>query len=127
MIYRLGADAVVVLHLGFVAFVVFGGLLVWKYSRVAWVHVPCALWGAGIEVAGAVCPLTYLEVALRQRAGELGYEAGFIEHYVVPILYPQGLTRTLQFAMAGAVIVINVLIYGILIFFRHKNGPRRGA
>ncbi len=124
MIYRIVADALVVLHLAFVVFVVLGGLLVWKYPRAAWVHVPAALWGVGIEVVGAVCPLTYLEVALRQRAGEMGYATGFIENYLVPVLYPQGLTRSLQFAMAGAVIIINSLIYGILIRTKHNQGRR---
>ena len=124
MTYRFAADALVVLHLGFVVFVVLGGLLVWKYPRIAWVHVPAALWGIGIEAVGAVCPLTYLEVALRERAGEAGYATGFIEHYVVPVLYPQGLTRSLQFVMAGGVIAVNVLIYGILIRTKHNNGQR---
>ena len=124
MIYRVAADALVVLHLAFVVFVVLGGLLVWKYPRVAWVHVPAALWGIGIEAVGAVCPLTYLEVAFRQRAGDLGYETGFVEHYIVPILYPPGLTRSLQFAMAAGVIVVNLLIYGILIRTRHNHGQR---
>ena len=124
MIYRIAADALVVLHVAFVVFVVLGGLLVWKYPRAVWVHVPAALWGIGIEVVGAVCPLTYLEVALRQRAGEMGYATGFIENYLVPVLYPQGLTRSLQFAMAGAVIIINSLIYGILIHTKHNQGQR---
>lgn len=126
MIYRIAADALVVLHLAFVVFVVLGGLLVWKYPRLAWVHVPAALWGIGIEIVGAVCPLTYLEVALRQRAGEVGYATGFVEHYVVPVLYPQGLTRSMQFGMAGAVIIINALIYGVLIRIKHNHGKRSG-
>ena len=126
MIYRLAADAVLVLHFGFVVFVVFGGLIVWKYPLAAWAHIPAALWGIGIEIIGAVCPLTYLEVALRQQAGELGYETGFIEHYVAPILYPQGLTRAVQLMLAAAVIVINSLIYGIVVRTKHKQESRPG-
>ena len=112
------------LHFTFVVFVVLGGLLVWKYPWVAWVHLPAALWGAGIEIVGTVCPLTHLEVGLRQRAGEMGYETGFIDHYVAPILYPLGLTRTAQVALAAAVIVINALIYGILIIIKHNHASR---
>jgi hypothetical protein len=105
------ADLVLVGHVAFVAFVVLGGLLVLRWRRVAWLHVPCALWGAWVEVAGWVCPLTPLENALRRAAGEAGYAGGFLEHYVAPILYPPGLTRGIQVALGIAVLALNVVVY----------------
>lgn len=105
------ADSVVLLHMGFVVFVVAGGLLVLRWKRMAWVHVPCAVWGAWIEFAGWVCPLTPLEIWLRRRAGEAGYERGFIEHYLLPVLYPSELTRPTQLVLGTAVVVLNVVLY----------------
>ena len=87
------ADLVVLIHFAFVVFVVAGGLLVWKWPRVAWLHVPCALWGAAVEFGGWVCPLTPLENTLRVRAGEAGYQGDFVARHVMPVLYPEGLTR----------------------------------
>ncbi len=89
---RLAADAVVLVHLAFVVFVVVGGFLAIRWPRIAWLHVPAALWGAWAELTATICPLTPLENALRRRAGETGYEGGFIEHYLIPLLYPAGLT-----------------------------------
>jgi hypothetical protein len=110
--FGLLADITVVLHLGFVLFVVAGGLLVLRWRRLAWVHVPCALWGALIELAGWVCPLTPLELWLRARAGEAGYGGGFVEHYVLPVLYPGALTRGVQVALGVAVLAVNAAVYG---------------
>src|ERR687889_2933712 len=93
MPYRALADAVLVLHLAFVLFVVLGGLLVLRWPRLAWLHLPAAIWGVLIEFAGFVCPLTPLEVGLRRLGGEAGYEGGFIEHYLTGALYPAGLNR----------------------------------
>ena len=115
MIYRLLADVVVVLHGLFVVFVVFGGLLVLRWPRVAWLHVPAALWGVLIEFSGWVCPLTPLEKALRHRAGEVGYAGDFIDHYVVAALYPAGLTRATQFVLGGAALALNVGVYSMLV------------
>ncbi len=84
------------LHMCFVVFVVAGGLLVLRWRRMAWVHVPCEVWRAWIEFAGWICPLTPLEIWLRRCAGEAGYERGFIEHYVLPVLCPSDLTRSTQ-------------------------------
>jgi len=98
-------------HFAFVLFVVLGGLLVLRWRRVAWVHLPCAVWGALIEFTGCICPLTPLENWLRRRAGGADYSGGFIEHYVMPILYPVGLTRSIQIGLGIAVIVINVALY----------------
>lgn len=111
MQYRLLADLVLVVHAAFVAFVMLGGLMVLRWPRAAWVHLPVALWGAGIEFLGGICPLTPLENHWRLLAGERGYTGGFIEHYIVALLYPDGLTRTIQVALGLLVLVVNVAIY----------------
>jgi hypothetical protein len=113
MILSLLADLVLAGHVAFVLFVVLGGLLVLQWPQVAWVHVPCALWGAWVEIAGWVCPLTPLEISLRRAAGEAGYGTGFLEHYVAPILYPSGLTREIQVGLGAAVIVLNATVYAV--------------
>ena len=115
MLYRALADLVVVIHVGFVAFVVLGGLLVIKWPKLAWVHVPCVIWGALIEFTGWICPLTPLENWLRSRAGEAGYSGGFVEHYLLGALYPSGLTRTVQLVLGLFVAAINVIVYGYII------------
>jgi len=109
--YQILADSVVLVHLVFVAFAVFGGLLVLRWKRVVWVHVPAALWAALVEFAGWYCPLTPLENWLRARAGEAAYRAGFIEHYILPVLYPAQLSAGVQMILGGAVVVVNILIY----------------
>ena len=125
MIY-LGLAALVVLtHLAFIVFVVAGGLLVWRYPRLAWVHVPAAIWGGWIEITGRICPLTPLENALRVRAGAAGYAGDFLEHYVVAIVYPPGLTREMQMAFGVAAIGVNLVVYGLLI--RRVRRVRRGS
>jgi hypothetical protein len=111
MSYRLLADLVLVVHAAFVVFVVVGGLAVLRWPRLAWVHLPAAIWGAGIEFAGGICPLTPLENHWRRLAGEQGYTAGFVEHYVVAALYPEGLTRGLQVALGLAVLAVNAAVY----------------
>ena len=120
--YGLAADGVVVLHLAFVAFVVLGGLLALRWRWVAWVHLPVALYGFLIEVVGWVCPLTPLEIRLREAAGQAGYEGGFVEHYLLPILYPGALTREVQWVLAVVVVVVNVVVYGIA--WRRWRGKR---
>jgi len=109
------ADLVLLAHLGFILFVVLGGFLLVRWPRVAWVHVPVALYGATIELVGWTCPLTPLENSLRRRAGLAGYEGGFIEHYIVPIIYPGELTEAIQIAMGVAVLVLNAGIYWMVI------------
>lgn len=111
MWFRGAADAVLVVHLLFVAFVVLGGLFVRRWPRVAWVHVPVAIYGAAIEFIGFLCPLTPLEVWLRRRGGEAGFEGGFIEHYITAALYPSGLTREVQVGLGVAVLLLNTVIY----------------
>ncbi len=116
------ADLVVLIHLGFILFVVFGGLIVLQWPRMAWLHLPCAAWGALIEFAGWICPLTPLEQKLRIAAGENGYTGSFIDHYIVPIVYPAELTRSDQIWLGLVVIAINALAYSLLLWRRwmHK-------
>jgi hypothetical protein len=127
MIYGLMADVVLGTHVVFVVFVVGGGILVVRWPRAAWVHVPCALWGALVEVAGWICPLTPLEVSLRRKAGEAGYAEGFLEHYITPVLYPAGLTREVQVFLGLVVVVLNVAIYTWVWRRRSRGSPTRVA
>ena len=108
-------------HFLFVLFVVLGGLLVLRWPKLAYLHVPAAIWGAAIELAGWICPLTPLENSLRTQAGSAGYSGGFIEHYILPILYPSALTRDVQLILGFLVIVFNLIIYAYV--FR-KAGQR---
>ena len=116
MLYRVMADAVVGLHLSFVLFVVCGGFLTWRWPRLAYLHIPAFLWGAGIEIAGWICPLTYLENDLRDRSAAAGYSNSFVEHYIVPLLYPEQLFQG-QFPRSGFlwigafILILNGLIY----------------
>jgi hypothetical protein len=127
MSYRWLADLVLVVHLAFVAFVVLGGLFALRWSRVAWVHIPVAIYGASVEFLGFICPLTPLEVWLRQRGGQAGYSGGFVEHYVTAALYPAGLTRQLQFELGAAVLVINAIIYAFWWRRRRHNSSKETA
>lgn len=111
MIFRLLADAVLVLHLGFILFVVLGGFLVLRRPRLAWLHVPVFLWGAAIEFGGWICPLTPLEKWLRELGGEGAYAGGFVEHYVTALIYPEGLTRNIQLLIGAGVLTINAAVY----------------
>ena len=112
MIYRLTADFVVLIHLAFILFAAFGGFLVLKYHRCALIHIPALVWAVLISFAGWVCPLTPLENWLRERGGLLGYETSFIEHYILPVIYPGELTRRMQIFFGLLVLVINLGIYG---------------
>ncbi len=122
MIYPVLADVVLVLHLCFVLFVVLGGLLVLKRPRLAWLHVPAAVWGVLIEFAGWICPLTPLENVLRRAGGGPGYAGGFIDHYVTTLIYPAGLTRGIQVLLGVFALVVNVAIYVVLV--RRLRRPR---
>jgi hypothetical protein len=121
MFSRLAADLILALHLGFILFVIFGGLLLLRHPRVMYLHVPAAVWGAFVEISGRICPLTTWENDLRRSAGESGYAESFIEHYLVPIIYPAGLTRGVQLAIAGVVILTNIVIYGWLLYRWKKS------
>ncbi len=114
MFYNFLADLVVVLHSFFVLFVLLGGFLVlWKPSM-AWCHLPAVFWAAWLEFSGWICPLTPLENLLRQKGGVSGYDAGFVEHYIVPILYPTSLTRQMQFTLGMIVLSLNIGVYFIV-------------
>jgi hypothetical protein len=115
------ANAVSVVHLAFVLFVVLGGLLVLKWPRLAWLHVPAAVWGVLIEYAGWICPLTPLENSLRARGGEAGYSGGFIEHYVQPVLYPAGLTRGTQIVLGSLALLVNLTAYGVVVARKSRS------
>ncbi len=118
--YRHLADALVVFHLGFVAFVVTGGLLVLRWRRVMWLHLPAAAWGVFVEFSGWICPLTPLENQLRESAGELAYRGTFVDHYIKPVLYPEGLTRQDQFAYGTLFFLVNAACYATIIYRRRK-------
>lgn len=123
MLERIAADAVLLIHLAFVAFVVLGAFLLVRWPRIAWIHLPALVWGALIEFAGWTCPLTPLEVSLRRAAGQAGYSGDFVEHYIVALLYPDGLTRPLQIALGVIVVLINALIYA-MVARRARTGAR---
>ncbi|MCF7853520.1 MAG: DUF2784 domain-containing protein [Candidatus Pacebacteria bacterium] len=111
MLYMLAADLVVLLHLLFVVVAVAGGLLVLKWRWFAWLHVPAAVWAVLIEWAGWICPLTPVEIWLRRQGNGSAYSGGFVEHYILPILYPVDLTRAVQFILGGIVLALNIAIY----------------
>lgn len=117
---RLAAEGVVLLHFAFILFVVLGGLLVLRRPRLAWLHLPAAAWGSAIEFGGWFCPLTPLEQVLRRRAGLAPYEGGFLDHYIFPLLYPDGLTRELQMVLGAAVLVVNLGVYAMLLIRRSR-------
>jgi hypothetical protein len=114
LLYAVLANLTVVGHLAFVAFVVLGGLLALRWPRVVWIHLPCAAWGALVEVAGWICPLTPLEQTFRERAGEGTYGTSFLEHYLIPLLYPGALTREIQLGLGAGVVVLNAVIYAVV-------------
>ena len=114
MIYRLLADLVVVAHLTFILFVIGGGLLSFRWKRALWLHLPAAGWGVLIELAGWICPLTPLENRLRLKAGEIGYEGSFVEHHILPVVYPEELTHSGQLVLGGLVLVVNAFVYAAL-------------
>ena len=127
MFYRIGAEAVLSLHFAFIAFVLCGALLALRWSWIVALHLPAVAWGFYVEITGRICPLTYAENYLRERAGEGGYSQGFIEHYLLPVIYPAGLTQQIQYALAGVVVLVNVLAYGWLLRRRalERAGRRR--
>lgn len=125
MIARLAADALVLLHAGFIVFAVFGGLLALKNRRWMWLHLPAAAWAASVVIMGWICPLTPWEQTLRAAAGQQGYSGGFIEHYVLAAIYPDGLTRTIQIALGTGVVAFNLIVYGVV--HRRRRQGRAAA
>jgi hypothetical protein len=126
MLWRALANAVVVLHLAFVAFVIFGGFLAWRWPKAPLAHLPALAWGLWVELSGQICPLTGLENHLRQLAGEAGYRGGFISHYLLSVLYPPGLTRPDQWGLAAVLAALNAFAYG-RVLRRLALAPRAGA
>jgi hypothetical protein len=123
MIYRALADFVLLLHMAFVLFAALGGVLAFKWRRVAWFHKPAALWAALIEFVGWECPLTPLENWLRRKGGEAGYQTGFIERYLLPLIYPAPVSRTLHVVLGLLVLCVNLAIYWRL--WRRSASTRR--
>jgi hypothetical protein len=126
MLYEVLADLILILHLCFILFVVLGGALALKWPRVAWTHLPAAAWGALVELTGWICPLTPLEIALRRTAGSAAYDTTFVERYLVPIVYPSGLTREIQMALGLCVLGLNLAVYGV-VWRRGSRRRRSGA
>lgn len=121
MLYRLAADAVLLLHLGFILFVLFGALLSAWRARAWLLHLPAAFWGAWVELTGGACPLTAWENALRARAGMAGYGDSFVAHYLLALIYPDGLTRPVQYLLAALVVLVNGVLYGWLLRRRRRG------
>lgn len=126
MTHSLLADLVLVAHLGFIVFAVLGGLLALRIRWLPLVHLPCVAWGAFVELTGRVCPLTPLENTLRRGAGEVGYEGGFIEHYLVPIVYPDALSPGVQQLLAAGLLAVNVAIYAVILLRRRARRKQYG-
>jgi len=125
MIAGFTADMIVLVHLGFIVFVALGGFLVIKWHNIAFLHIPCALWGVLIAFGGWICPLTPLEMHFRKLAGIAGYDGGFIDHYVMPIVYPAGLTRGMQIAFGVTILAVNLIVYARVLVNRTKQGNGR--
>lgn len=115
MIARAAADLTLLLHLGFIVFALFGALLVLRWRWLAWLQLPAAAWGVFVALSGRLCPLTTLENHFRRLAGEGGYHGGFLERYLLPVIYPDGLTRELQFVLAAVVAAVNLVVYAVLL------------
>jgi len=124
MMYPHLADLVLIIHLAFVIFVLCGGLLVWKWRWIAWLHIPAAAWGAVVEYTGWICPLTPLENWLREHGGWIGDGQDFIARYVLPILYPGELTRNIQLLFGTVVVILNAAVYGWLWYMQARGAAR---
>lgn len=117
MFYRYAADAVLLLHLAFITFAVFGGLMAIWWRKSLFIHLPAAAWGVFVEFTGRVCPLTSLENTLRIKSGIAGYSESFVEHYLLRIIYPEDLTREIQYFLGALVVIVNIVIY-LWLFYR---------
>ena len=118
MIYSLLADLLMVLHLVFIGFVLLGALLVLKWPWAVWFHLPSCFWGITVEFTGWICPLTPLEIEFRLKAGEEGYSSSFVTEYLLPLIYPMGLTREIQWLLGGIVILVNLVLYTLVLKWR---------
>jgi hypothetical protein len=124
MLYPVLADLVALTHLGFIVFVLFGGLMALRWRWAVWVHLPAMAWGAVVEFWGLFCPLTPLENSLRRAGGAAGYSGGFVEEYLLPVIYPGQLTREIQFVLGAIVVLVNLVVYTIVFRRRHRAGAR---
>lgn len=124
MLWRLAADALVLVHLAFILFVMLGGLLVWRWPRLCWLHLPAVAWGIVVEALHLTCPLTPWENQLRRAAGDAGYTGSFVEHYLLPVIYPAGLTPQIQLVLATLVVLVNASVYGVLLWRWCKHSRR---
>jgi hypothetical protein len=124
VISRLLADAVVLLHLVFIVFALAGGVLVLFRGYIAWLHLPAVAWAAYAEFTATICPLTPLENSLRKQAGQEGYDGGFVEHYLIPLIYPAALTPRLQMLIGAIVVAVNVAVYAVALW---RRSGRRSA
>lgn len=122
--YLLLADLIVILHLGFIVFAALGALLAFKWPRLVWLHLPAVIWAAITEFMGLICPLTPLENWLRQEAGADPYQTSFISHYLLPLIYPPGLTPSIQWLLGGILVMLNVLIYAWLYTYKYKQARK---
>jgi hypothetical protein len=113
MLFNAIANLLVIAHFLFVLFVILGGLLLFRWPGIAFVHLPATAWGVMIELNNWICPLTPFEQSMRRAAGEKGYTGGFIDHYITPLIYPEGLTPEIQWMLGGGVVLMNAAIYGI--------------
>ncbi|KJU76791.1 DUF2784 domain-containing protein [Ectopseudomonas chengduensis] len=120
MLWRMAADALVLVHLSFILFVLLGGLLLLRWPRLIWLHLPAVAWGIVVECLHLGCPLTPWENQLRRMAGQSGYDGGFIEHYLIPLIYPAGLTPQIQIGLGAIVVLVNLAVYTWLIW-RWRN------
>jgi hypothetical protein len=126
MFYSVAAAVVLLVHFGFILFVLFGSALAVRYRWVVAIHVPAAIWGFLIEWTGGGCPLTGAENFFLIKAGQGGYTVSFVEHYLLPVIYPSGLTRDVQIVLAVTVVVINLLMYGWLLLYRAEGRRKPG-
>ncbi|PYB78500.1 DUF2784 domain-containing protein [Pseudomonas sp. LB-090624] len=123
MLYRLLADTLVLLHLAFILLVLFGGLLVLRWRPALWLHLPALAWGLAVECLHLGCPLTTWENRMRSAAGDAGYDGGFVEHYIWPLIYPAGLTPPIQLLLGSFVLVLNLAIYSYVAWrWRRPSG-----
>jgi hypothetical protein len=127
MIYRLAADLLLIVHLAFVVFVLSGALLVLRWPKLLWFHIAAVVWGVLVEFTGAICPLTPLEVRLRQLGAQTGYQGDFIAHYITTMLYPAGLTRQQQIGLGFVALVLNAVAYGCLLLRNKRIARQRQA
>jgi hypothetical protein len=121
MPFRLTADVVLLVHLAFIVFALLGAALARRWRWMPLVHVPAAAWGFFVELTGRICPLTHLENYLRVKAGQSGYAESFVEHYLLAVIYPAGLTREVQLVLAAVVVIVNAALYGWLVYARRAS------